>query len=126
MHIRNLDPNKIKINENSYKNILIYHIVYLPIKNLSYTTINSVNPLYLIINKINGYIEESTRKNYFTLVSTDEHKDALKNYEELWNKIRGIIRSVTNISSDYDVKYMKIKFNSDDDLPLKRWKFITW
>ena len=98
----------------------------MPIKNLSYTTINSVNPLYLIINKINGYIEESTRKNYLTLVSTDEHKDALKNYEELWNKIRGIIRSVTNISSDYDVKYMKIKFNSDDDLPLKRWKFITW
>ena len=98
----------------------------MPIKNLSYTTINSVNPLYLIINKINGYIEESTRKNYFTLVSTDEHKDALKNYEELLNKIRGIIRSVTNISSDYDVKYMKIKFNSDDDLPLKRWKFITW
>ena len=126
MHIRNLDPNKIKINENSYKNILIYHIVYVPIKNLSYTTINSVNPLYLIINKINGYIEESTRKNYLTLVSTDEHKDALKIYEELWNKIRGIIRLVTNISSDYDVKYMKIKFNSDDDLPLKRWKFITW
>ena len=28
-------------------------------KDLSYIKINSVNPLYFIINKINGYIEES-------------------------------------------------------------------
>ena len=26
INIKNLDPNKIKIDEKSYKNILIYHI----------------------------------------------------------------------------------------------------
>ena len=55
-----------------------------------------------------------------TLVSTDENKDKLKIYQELWNKIRYLIKSVTINSDNYDKKYMKIKFNSDDDLPLKK------
>ena len=49
---------------------------------------------------------------------TDESKDTLKMSDELWNKIRDLIRSITNNSSNNDEKYMKIKFNSDDDLPL--------
>ena len=55
-----------------------------------------------------------------TLVSTDETKDTLKKHRELWNKIRDLIKSITNISDDYDEKYMKIKCNSDDDLLLKK------
>ena len=39
-------------------------------------------------------------------------------YEDLWIKIRDLIRSITKNSDDYDEKYMKIKFNSDDELPL--------
>ena len=31
-----------------------------------------------------------------------------------------LIRSITNNSNDYDEKYMKIKFSSDDDLPLNK------
>ena len=34
--------------------------------------------------------------------------------------MRQLIRSETNTSDDYDEKYMKIKFNSDDGLPLKK------
>ena len=36
------------------------------------------------------------------------------------NKIRYLIRSITKTSDDYDEKYMKIKFNSDDKLPLNK------
>ena len=53
------------------------------------------------------------------LVSTDGSKNILTKYEELWSKIRDLIRSKTNDSDDYDEKYMKIKFNVDDDLPSK-------
>ena len=53
---------KIKIDEKSYKNILISHIEYVMIKNLNSITINSVNPLYIVINKINWYIEKSNGK----------------------------------------------------------------
>ena len=42
-------------------------------------------------------------------------------YEEMWSKIRDLIRSITNNSDDdYDEKYMKSKFNSDKDLPLNK------
>ena len=50
--------NNIKIDENSYKNILIYYIRFVTIKDSKYVKINSVNPLYLFINKVNGYFEE--------------------------------------------------------------------
>ena len=59
INIREFDPNNIKLNEKSYKNILIYYIAYVTIKDSKYVKINSVNPLYLMLNKINGYFEES-------------------------------------------------------------------
>ena len=54
------------------------------------------------------------------LASTDESKDIVKKYEDLRVKIRDLIRSITNNSDDHDAKYMTIKFNSDNDLPLKK------
>ena len=56
INIKNFDSNQIKIDKNSYKNIIIYHTGYITIKNLSYVKVNSVNPLYLIIDKVDGYI----------------------------------------------------------------------
>ena len=43
-----------------------------------------------------------------------------KKYEELWIKIRDLIRSVTESFDDYNGKNMKIKFNSDHELPLNK------
>ena len=34
----------------------------------------------------------------------------------MWSKTRDLINSITENSDDYDQKYMKIKFNWDDDL----------
>ena len=39
-------------------------------------------------------------------------------YKELWSQIKDQIRTITKNSNDYDEKFMKIKFNWDDDLPL--------
>ena len=50
-NIRNFDPNKIKIDEKLSKNIFIYLIRYVTVKDRSYATINSVNSLNLIISK---------------------------------------------------------------------------
>ena len=69
------DPNKIKIDEKSYKQKYCYfNIGYVMIKNLTYVKINCVNPLYFIIDKINGCIEENNGDKYLTLVPTDERK----------------------------------------------------
>ena len=48
------------------------------VKDLSNVTINGISPFYLIINKINGCIEESNGSRYLTLFPTDESKDTLK------------------------------------------------
>ena len=85
------------------------------IKDSKYVKINSVNPLYLIFNEVNGYLEEINGNKYLTLDPTNESKEKIKRYEELWSKIRGLIRSITKNSDDYDEKYMKIKFNSDHE-----------
>ena len=58
INTKNFDPNNIKIDQKSYKNILIYYIGYVTIKDMKYVKINSVNPLYLIFSKVNGYCEE--------------------------------------------------------------------
>ena len=60
-NIKNFDPNRIRIDKKSYKNIAIYYIGCMTTKNLSYVKINTVNSLYLIIDKVDGYIEESNR-----------------------------------------------------------------
>ena len=69
---------------------------------------------------MNGYFEEVNKSKYLTLVPNNESKEKIKKYEELWSKIRDLIRSMTKNSDDYDEKYMKIKFNSDDELPLNK------
>ena len=51
------------------------------------------------------------------LVLTNESKEIINQFEELWCKIRDLIRSVTKNSNNYDEKYMKTKFNLDDELP---------
>ena len=39
---------------------------------------------------------------------------------KLWSKIRDLIRPVIKNTDDYDEKYMKIKFDLDDELPLNK------
>ena len=56
---------------------------------------------------------EKNIKRWFLLMKT-------KTYAELRDKIKNLIRSITNASGDYDERCMKIRFNSDDNLPLNK------
>ena len=88
INIKKFDPKKIKIDEKSYKNIFIYYSRYVTIKDSKYVKINVVNPLYLIMNKVNGYFEEINENKYLTLVPTNESKEKTKKYEELGIKYK--------------------------------------
>ena len=68
----------MQVDEKPYRNIFLYDIEYVMIKKFIYVTINNVNPLYLIISKINDYIKESNGNKYLMLNSLDESKDILK------------------------------------------------
>ena len=105
INAKNFDPNNIETYEKSYKNILIYYIGYVTIKDSKYIKINSVNPLYPISNKVNKYFQEINKSKYLTLVPINESKEIIKKYEGLWSKIRDLIRSLTKNSDDYDKIY---------------------
>ena len=52
--------------------------------------------------------------------STDENKELLKKYQDVWSGIKNKIEAVSSGKSDYEKGLMNIKFNSDDDLPLNK------
>ena len=118
INIENFDLNNIKKVEESCKIFLVYYIGYVTIRNSKYVKIYSANHLYLISRSQNGCFEEINGSKYLTLVPTNKSKEKIKKYEELWIKTRGLIRSITKNSGDYDEKC--IKSNLDDELPLNK------
>ena len=86
-----------------------------------YENTNSVNPLYLIIGEVDGYIEENNGNKYLAFASADKNKKVLEKYIKLWDKIIYHIQTINaDKSGEYQENYMKIKFDSDDDLPLNK------
>ena len=100
-NIKNFDPNLLKIDKKSYKNIDIYYIGYITVKDSVYVKINSVNLLYLNINEVDGYFEERNENKYLTLVFTDKNKEVLRRYTELWDGIKNFIEKINNKSGEY-------------------------
>ena len=84
INIENFDPNNIKIVEKPYKDILIYYIGYVTMK--EHVKMYSVNPLNLIFRYVNWYFEGINGYKYLTLVPINKSKE--KKYKELWIKIR--------------------------------------
>ena len=54
-----------------------------------------MNPLYLLINHANRYIEEKWANNYLIFDSTDENKELLEKYNDFWNRIRDKIKEIS-------------------------------
>ena len=72
------------------------------------------------VDHASGYIEEKNWNKYLIFDSTDKNKESLKKYNDVWNGIKNDIKTNCCKENDYEKNYMKIKFNSDDDLPLKK------
>ena len=76
------------------------------------------------VDHVNGYIKEKSVNKYLVFDSTDENQELLEKYNEVFNGIRDKIKEVSSDECDYEKDYMKVKFNSDDNLPLnKQLKF---
>ena len=70
--------------------------------------------MHLIIGEKNG-----NQSLFFG--STDENKELLDKYTELWDGIKNKSETInTDKKGEYDKDFMKIKFDSDDDLPLNK------
>ena len=73
--------NLLKIDKRSYKNIDIYYTRYIIIKKTGdYENIYSVNPLYLIIGEVDGFIKEENESKYLVFDSVDKNREVLEKY----------------------------------------------
>ena len=89
--------------------------------------------MYLIIDKVDGFIKEKNGHKYLVFLikwdcnSTDENKKVLKKCAELWDGIKNEIEAINDDKKfEYARNFMKTKSNSDDDLSLdKPLKFPT-
>ena len=99
--------------------ISIYYIGYVT-KKPEYN-INSVNPLYLLISELDGFIEEKEGSKYLNISLTYNNNDVLVKCAEIWRRIKDQIKKINNSSvGEYAKDYMKIIFDSDDNLPLNK------
>ena len=95
----------LKIDKKDYNEIDIYYIGYVTIKKIgNYDNINSVNPLYLMINEMIGHFEEKDEIKYLVLDDIDENKEVLKKYEEVWE---GIKKEIEKINGGKKIEYGK-------------------
>ena len=119
--LENFDARLLKIYKKSFKDIDIYYNGYVKKNKIDdCNNINSVNPLYLRIDCATGYIEEKNGDKYLAFDSADENKKLLKKYNDVWNKIKNKIEEVSDSECNSKKDYVKIKFNSDDNLPLNK------
>ena len=74
-----------------------------------------------MLNNVNGRIEENNEIKYLVFIPTEKNKEALKNYKTFWEETR---KQIEVKNDDELVKYkkdfMKIRFESDDDLHLAK------
>ena len=83
--------------------------------------------MYLLIYKIDGFIEEKKWNKYLNIAFTDNNDEVLKKYKEVLSGIQSCIEEINRSKSgEYEKDYMKIKINFDDKLPLnKQLKFLS-
>ena len=94
INLKDFDARLLKVDKKDYKEIDIYYIGYVAVKKIANcNNINSVNPLYLMINEMIGHFEEKNENKYLVLDDVDENKEVSKKYEEAWEGVRKEIKT---------------------------------
>ena len=89
INLKDFDARLLKVDKKDYKEIDIYYIGYVTVKKIANcNNINSVNPLYLMINEMIGNFEEKNEIKYLVLDDVEENKEVSKNSKEVWEGIK--------------------------------------
>ena len=100
--LNDFDVKLFKVDKKDYNEIDIYyiwHLLHIDIYYIYHTyvtvkkvgnckNINSVNPLYLMIDEMIGHFEEKNENKYLVLDDVNENKEVSKKYEEVWEGVK--------------------------------------
>ena len=105
INLKDFDARLLKVDKKDYNEIDIYYIGYVTVKKIANcNNINSVNPLYLMINEMIGHFEEKNENKYLVLDHVDENKEFSKKYEEVW---KGLKKKLKLLVVAKKIKYEK-------------------
>ena len=90
IHIKDFDPKLLKLDKKTSMDIDIYYIGYVTKKDEF--KINSVNPLYLLDHKIDGFIEEKERDKYLNIATTRRNSEVLKSIQKFGMELKILLR----------------------------------
>ena len=96
------------MTKKNYKEIDFYYIGYVTFEEIANcNNINSVNPLYLMIDKMIGHFEKKNGNKYLVLDDIEENKEVSKKYEEVWDEVKKEIETVNGGKKNEYGKFLK-------------------
>ena len=112
----------VKNWKKNYNNVGIYYIGYVTVKKIDdCNNINSVNPLYLMIDEMIGHFEEKNENKYLVLDGVDENKEVWKNIKKIVKVFKKKLKELMLAKKfEHGKDFQKIRFKSKDDLPLNK------
>ena len=117
INLDELDGSEIKVEKKNFNDIDIYYLGY-EYKNkiTECNVINSVNPLYLSIKDMKGQFKKGKSDSVWYFIIFGD-ADVLRKFANIWKSIRAKTEENTGGIVQYDKNYMRIKFESNDNLP---------
>ena len=118
INLDEFDGSKIKVDQKKFNGIDIYYLGCEYKKKITECNkINSVKPLYLRIKYMKVQFKKVKGDNVWYLVIFGD-PDVLRKFANIWKSIRAKIEENTNGIVQYDKDYMRIKFESNDNLQI--------
>ena len=102
INLKDFDARLLKVDKKDYKEIDIVYVAVKKIANCN--NINSVNPLYLMIQEMIGHFEEKNENKCLLLDDMDGNKEISKKYEEVWE---GVEKEIETSNGGEKVEYGK-------------------
>ena len=93
--LKDFDASLLKVDKRNYKEIDAYYIGYMTFKEIANcNNISSINPLYLMIDKMIGNFEGKSENKYLVLDDVNENKEVSQKYEEVWEGVKKEIEMI--------------------------------
>ena len=86
INVLGFKASNLKLEKKTWKDLDIYFIGFVDKK--SDWNVNSVNPLYLMINRFYGHIEEENGNKYLIISDISKNSDVLKKYDQVFAGIK--------------------------------------